>query len=59
LGKGATRLSSRELWGELTAQRHQLRSKHVAQAVPARTPLLGNLTEEQMLALEKIRRQKD
>ena len=58
LGRGATRLSSRELW-ELSAQQHHLRSNHVAQAVPAKTPLLGNLTQEQMLALEQIRRRKD
>jgi hypothetical protein len=59
LGRGATRLSSRELWGELSAQQHHLRSNHFAQAVPAKTPLLGNLTQEQMLTLEQIRRRKD
>jgi predicted RNA-binding protein with PIN domain len=59
LGRGATRLSSRELWGELSAQRDHLRTNHVAQAVPAKTPLLGNLTKEQMHALEQIRRRKD
>lgn len=58
LGRGATRLSSRELWRELTAARHSLRSRHVAQAKPAKNPLLGGLSEEQLQALEQIRRQK-
>lgn len=58
LGRGATRLSSRELWHELSNVRRSIRTKHVAKAAPARTPLLGGLSEEQREALEQIRRQK-
>jgi len=58
LGRGATRLSSRELWQELTAQRSQLRSKHVSNPAPATTTLQSVLSDEQRLALERIRRQK-
>jgi uncharacterized protein len=58
LGRGATRLSSRELWQELAAQRSQLHSRHVATPAPATTPLLSGLSDEQKLELERIRRQK-
>jgi len=59
LGRGATRLSSRELWQELTTSRHSLRSRHIAQkATSAKTPLLSGLSDEEMQALEQIRRQK-
>lgn len=58
LGRGATRLSSRELWQELTRARHALRSGHVSNPASARNPLLGNLSDEQKSALEALRRQK-
>ncbi len=58
LGKGATRLSSRELWQELSAQRRSLRQNHVSQTTDTKTPLLGGLTDEQKQTLERIRRQK-
>lgn len=58
LGRGATRLSSRELWQELSRERRSLRSKHVSQPVSAKNPLLGNLSDEQKSALEALRRQK-
>ena len=58
LGRGATRLSSRELWRELSQERHSLRSEHVANTRPASTPIFGWLTEEQKTVLERIRRQK-
>ncbi|HPF87401.1 MAG TPA: NYN domain-containing protein [Candidatus Limiplasma sp.] len=58
LGRGATRLSSRELWHELNAVRRSVRSKHVTRAKPASNPLLGGLSDEQRETLEQIRRQK-
>lgn len=58
LGRGATRLSSRELWLELSRERHSLRSKHISNASTAGNPLLGNLSDEQKAALEALRRQK-
>lgn len=58
LGRGATRLSSRELWRELATERHSLRSRHVTKASPAKNPLLGSLSDEQREALEQLRRQK-
>lgn len=58
LGRGATRLSSRELWQELTTERHSLRSRHVSQSNPATTTLQSVLSDEQKQALEQIRRQK-
>ena len=58
LGRGATRLSSRELLGEL----HQTRSRGVSrQTAPRPTgqnPLFGGLSEQQREQLERIRRQK-
>ncbi|MFH1512224.1 MAG: NYN domain-containing protein [Bacillota bacterium] len=58
LGRGATRLSARELWQELSAERHNLRSKHVTHTPSDRTPLLSGLSDEQKQALETLRRQK-
>ena len=58
LGRGATRLSSRELLGEL----HQIRSRGGSrQAAPrpaGQNPLFGGLSEQQREQLERIRRQK-
>jgi predicted RNA-binding protein with PIN domain len=58
LGRGAARLSSRELWLELQSEKHSQRSKHVTQQPTGRTPLSNALSEEQRQALEAIRRQK-
>ena len=54
LGRGATRLSSRELLRELEAVRGRGKAPHAA---PARlNPLAAALTDEQREALESIRR---
>lgn len=58
LGRGAVRLSSRELWLELQSEKHSQRSRHVTQQPTGRTPLSSALSEEQRQALEAIRRQK-
>ena len=58
LGRGATRLSSRELWMELAARRSALLSRHVNHMPSGKTPLSSGLTPEQRQALETIRRQK-
>jgi len=58
LGRGATRLSSRELWQELKNEKHRQRSKHVTHQPADKTPLFSGLSEEQRQALEAIRRQK-
>lgn len=58
LGRGATRLSSRELWLELASEKNRQRSKHVTRQPADRTPLFSALSEEQKQALEAIRRQK-
>ena len=57
LGRGATRLSARELWRELTAERKQGRSHHQA-ARHSQGALSAALTPEQWARLESLRRQK-
>lgn len=56
LGRGATRLSSRELLRELTETRQNGRMKH--RDTPGRAKLFSNLSEEQLERLDSIRRQK-
>lgn len=58
LGRGATRLSSRELLRELTQTRSHGTEKHDGHAGAGRTPLFSTLNEEQRERLEQIRRQK-
>ena len=57
LGRGATRLSARELWRELKTE--QSRGRHHHQAVrQGMGSLSASLTEEQRARLEVLRRQK-
>ena len=58
LGRGATRLSARELWRELAAERSHGRDRHQMPGAQRRTPLSAALTEEQFAALVRLRRQK-
>ena len=58
LGRGATRLSSRELWRELSQTRSHGRAKHKAAPQETRASLFSSLSEEQRERLERIRRQK-
>ena len=57
LGRGATRLSAREFWRELTSERNQGRNHHQATR-HGTSSLSASLTEEQRAWLEKLRRQK-
>ncbi len=57
LGRGATRLSARELLRELQAERSRGRKHHYA-APHGVSSLSASLTEEQRERLEQIRRQK-
>lgn len=56
LGRGATRLSARELLGELKAERLRGRDKHIAPHAERRTSLFSALPKEQIEALEALRR---
>lgn len=58
LGRGATRLSARELWRELTHERASGRGRHQAPSAQQRTALSSALSAEQYAALDKLRRQK-
>ena len=58
LGRGATRLSARELWRELEQERSSGRGRHQSPSAEGRTTLSAALTEEQFAALDKLRRQK-
>ena len=58
LGRGATRLSARELWRELEQERSAGRGRHQSPAAQQRTALSAALSEEQYAALDKLRRQK-
>ncbi len=58
LGRGATRLSSRELLGELSQTRTRAQTPHAKPAAGNQNPLFGGLTEAQREQLEKLRRQK-
>ncbi len=57
LGRGATRLSARELWRELEQTRARGRERHAEPAANARTPLFSGLDDEQRERLERLRRQ--
>ena len=57
LGRGATRLYSRELLRELSQTRSRGRAQH-AEAADGRNPLFSTLNPEQRERLEQIRRQK-
>ena len=58
LGRGATRLSSRELLRELAQTRSHGRSRHAESAPGKGSPLFSKLNEAQLEALERLRRQK-
>ena len=58
LGRGATRLSSRELLRELTQTRAHGRAKHADSPANGRSTLQSRLSPEQLEQLERIRRQK-
>ena len=58
LGRGATRLSARELWREMNQVRSSGRGHHKSPVTQDHTALSAALTEEQYAALDKIRRQK-
>lgn len=58
LGRGATRLSARELWRELGRERSSGRGRHQAPSAQQRTALSSALSAEQYAALERLRRQK-
>jgi predicted RNA-binding protein with PIN domain len=58
LGRGATRMSARELWRELNAERSSGRDRHQMPSAQQRTALAAALSAEQYAALDKLRRQK-
>ncbi len=58
MGRGATRLSARELLAELRDTRARGRDKHRETAAADRTPLMAGQSEEVLGALERLRRQK-
>ena len=58
LGRGATRMSARELWRELNAERSSGRDRHQMPSAQQRTSLSAALSKEQFEALDRLRRQK-
>ena len=58
LGRGATRLSSRELLRELSQTRSRGRDAHAQHTDGGRNPLFSGLSDAQREQLERIRRQK-
>lgn len=58
LGRGATRLSARELWNELNQARQTGRGRHQPPSAQQRTSLSSALSAEQYAALDRLRRQK-
>lgn len=58
LGRGATRMSARELWRELNAERSSGRDRHQMPSAQQRTSLSAALSADQFAALDKLRRQK-
>ena len=58
LGRGATRLSARELWREMNQVRAAGRDRHHAPAAESRSTLSAALTREQYAVLDQLRRQK-
>lgn len=59
LGRGATRLSARELLTELKSERLRGRDKHIAPHAERRTSIFSALPKEQRDRLEAIRRSAD
>ncbi len=58
LGRGATRLSARELWRELEKERSSGRRRHRSPSAQQRTALSSALSAEQYAELDRLRRQK-
>ena len=58
LGRGATRISARELWRELNAERSSGRDRHCVPSAQQRTSLGAALSREQYAELDRLRRQK-
>lgn len=58
LGRGATRLSARELWREMNQVRAAGRDRHHVPAAESRSTLSAALTREQYAVLDQLRRQK-
>jgi len=58
LGRGATRLSARELWRELEQERSAGRGRHKPPSAQQRTSLSAALSQEQYELLDQLRRQK-
>ena len=58
LGRGATRLSSRELWRELEAERSGGRGRRQTSGGQRGGTLSSALSDEQYAVLDKLRRQK-
>jgi predicted RNA-binding protein with PIN domain len=58
LGKGAIRLSARELFQKVNESMHQLRKEHLKEEVPGRLALDGRLPETLQRVLETWRRGK-
>ncbi len=58
LGRGATRVSARELWRELDMARQRGRDRHAPPQAQRMTSLSASLSREQYDALDKLRRQK-
>ena len=56
LGRGATRLSARELWRELNEMRADRRQKHSPAPARGETSFAASLTPQQREILEKLRR---
>ena len=58
LGRGATRLSARELWRELSAVRSSGRDRHKAKPQSGGTSMTASLSAEQFAQLDELRRRK-
>lgn len=56
LGRGAIRLSARELWRELTAVRSSGRHQHQSKPVRSGTSMTAAMTPEQYAQLDALRR---
>jgi predicted RNA-binding protein with PIN domain len=58
LGRGATRMSSREFWRELTSTRSSGRDKHRAKPSTGTTSFAAAMSPEQYAMLDQLRRKK-
>ena len=58
LGRGATRLSARDLWRELRQERSSGRSRHQIPTAQGLTSISAALSAEQYAELDRLRRQK-